>query len=56
MQYYLIRFTYSHYCQGYEKVTETVLVEEVSFDWACILLKNNYKDADNFENLTLRGT
>ena len=51
---YLIRFTYDHYCQGYEDAQETVLVSSVSFAGACLKIKRNYKNAREFENLTLK--
>ena len=54
MKYYLIGFTYDHYCQGYEDADLTVLVEERSFMKACEKIIGKYKNARNFENLTLR--
>lgn len=53
MEYYLIRFKYDHYCQGYEDAHETVLVEETSFDDACEKIQQKYRNAREFENLTL---
>jgi hypothetical protein len=50
---YLVRFRYEVYCQGYEFVTETILVSNVeSFDVACECIKLSFKSAHQFENLT----
>lgn len=54
MKYYLIRFNYLHYCQGYEKASETVLVEADSFQEACLLILKKYKNVEDFVDLTLR--
>lgn len=54
MKYYFIRFDYDHYCQGYEKETETLLVEAFDFEVACTLIWKKYTNARNFVNLTLR--
>jgi hypothetical protein len=54
---YLVRFNYDHYCQGYEKASETVLVKDVEdFDDACTKIAMKYKNARDFENLTISGT
>jgi len=53
MRYFLIRFQYDHWCQGYEDAYETVLVEETNFDDACEKIKDKYRNARDFENLTL---
>jgi len=51
---YLIRFTYDHYCQGYEDAQETVLVYACDFEYACYRIKRAYKNARDFENLTIQ--
>jgi hypothetical protein len=51
---YLIRFTYDHYCQGYEDATEIVLVYAQDFGYACNKIMHRYKNARGFENLTLK--
>lgn len=53
MKYYLIRFKYDHYCQGYEEEYETVLVRESTFEFACKSIKAKYENARDFENLTI---
>jgi hypothetical protein len=60
MKYFLIRFTYDHYCQGYEDAQETLLVKAPSFEAACNRVKiqelgvmQKYHAARDFENLTL---
>ena len=57
---YLIRFTYDHYCQGYEDAVETVLVRNVpSFEAGCNRIKlysslcGEYRNARDFHNLTI---
>jgi hypothetical protein len=50
---YLIRFTYDHYCQGYEDAVETVLVYAYSFEQACNYIPLKYMSPRNFENMTL---
>lgn len=50
---YLISFTYDHYCQGYENVELTVLVYACSFNYACDKIKKKYRNARDFENLTI---
>lgn len=49
---YLIRFTYDHYCQGYETETETVLVYATNVKSACLEIKKHYKNARDFFSLT----
>ncbi len=50
---YLIRFQYEHYCQGYEWVTETILVHNVhSFARACEQIQGTFAGAKDFVNLT----
>ena len=53
---YLVRFTYDHYCQGYEDAIETILVHAPSFFQACekIIKDENYRKARDFENLTIK--
>ena len=52
---FLIRFTYDHYCQGYEDATETLLVYADSFDDACDMIRvSKYENPRDFRNLTLR--
>ena len=53
---YLVRFTYDHYCQGYEDASETVLVHAPSFFQACekIIKEGKYRKARDFENLTIK--
>lgn len=61
---YLIRFQYEHYCQGFEWVTETVLVKvpEIlggynlpnnTMDYCKKVISEKYLNAKDFENLTL---
>lgn len=51
---FLVKFTYDHYCQGFEEAEETVLVKNaLSFADACIKIADNYKNARRFKNLTL---
>lgn len=52
-QYFLIRFRYEHYCQGYEWVTETALVKDHTFERACAKIGRKYENAQEFENLTI---
>lgn len=66
MRTYLIRFTYDHYCQGWEDATETVLVElredellhHDKMDLRTALLKITgcglYTKARDFVDLTIR--
>lgn len=56
IDYWLIRFTYDHYCQGYEDAVETVLVQSADYLRACekIRMDKRYKNARDFENLTIR--
>lgn len=55
----LIRFRYEHYCQGFEWVSETVLVnvshilKSEQFQIACNMISKKYLNAKDFENLTL---
>jgi len=53
MKCYLIRFTYDFYCQGYEDAQETVLVYAEDFGYACNKIMRQYKNARDFENLTI---
>lgn len=55
MKYFLIRFKYDHWCQGYEDAYETVLVKETTFDFACRSIKAKYRNAREFENLTIEN-
>ena len=55
---YLIRFTYDHYCQGYEDAQQILLVRDInSFAAACHKVKteyaHEYKNARDFEDLTI---
>ena len=57
---WLIRFTYDHYCQGYEDAQETLLVYAASYTEACIKVTKghavtgrNWQGARDFINLTL---
>ncbi len=56
MKWYYIRFNYDHYCQGYEETSETLMIQAVDFFNACRLIKEHYKNAKNFKDLTLRET
>lgn len=53
MTAYLIQFTYDHYCQGYEDATIIVLVYDLYYSNACKKIQKRYKNARNFENLTI---
>jgi hypothetical protein len=64
-RYFLIRFTYDHYCQGWEDATTTVLVDmkvtdrpksPVWFNLACVKIKDSgvYSNARSFVDLTIR--
>ena len=50
---YLIKFTYDHYCQGYEDAVEYLLVYASSFEVACEKIPHKYRCARDFENLTI---
>jgi hypothetical protein len=51
---FLIKFTYDHYCQGWEKGTATVLVRDAkSFEDACAQIELQYEKAKDFEDLTI---
>lgn len=51
---FFVRFKYDYYCQGYEEATESVLVKDVkTFEVACAKIISRYKNARDFENLTL---
>lgn len=54
MEYYYIRFDYDHYCQGWEEETETLMVQADNYSYACELIGLKYKNARNFQDLTLR--
>lgn len=56
MKWYYIRFDYDHYCQGYEDATETLMVQAIDYDNAERLIKDKYKNARDFEDLTIRET
>lgn len=56
MKWFYIRFNYDFYCQGYEKEQETLMVQAIDFDNACGLIENNYTNARDFKDLTLRET
>lgn len=60
--FYLVRFTYDQYSQGYEDVTETVLVKNAPcFEAACNQIKiicddrgnSRFLDARDFEDMTI---
>lgn len=53
MKAFLIRFTYDHYCQGFEEAEETVLVYAKYFVTACVKIKSRYINARDFRNLTI---
>lgn len=53
MKAYLIKFVYDSYCQGYEDATEYALVYAVYFEDACKKIQAQYKNARDFENLTI---
>ncbi len=55
MNYYLIRFEYEHYCQGYEWTTETLLVKADTYIKAVNMIDSKYKNARGYENLTLEN-
>jgi len=52
-QYFLIRFQYEYYCQGYEWTSEIALVKDSTFARACAKIGRKYKSAKDFENLTI---
>ena len=57
-KYFLIKFSYEHYCQGYEWVTEYLLVYAKNFDDAVEKIKNSsnvhkYLNPKDFENCTI---
>jgi hypothetical protein len=54
--YYLIRFKYDYYCQGFEEGSETLLVKcNKGFEAACNRIKifGKFINAREFENLTI---
>lgn len=53
MKAYLIQFTYEHYCQGYEDATISILVYAENYYIACTKIRNAYRKAKDFVNLTL---
>lgn len=53
MNYYLIRFKHTGWCQGPEEMVETVLVKALSYNDARNIIKDKYTNARNFGNLTL---
>lgn len=48
-----ISFTYEHYCQGYETERISSVVYAVSFKAACEKIKNGFKDARDFKDITI---
>lgn len=56
MQWFYIRFNYRPWEQGYDNITETLLVEAVDFESGCELIREQvkYKYAKYFKDLTLR--
>jgi hypothetical protein len=50
---YLIKFIYDGWCQGYEKMDETLLVTALSYKTACVRIKEEYDNARGFVNKTL---
>ena len=51
---FLVEFQYDHFCQGYERAWTKVLVRNaVDFDDACRQIKQKYRNAEYFENLTI---
>jgi len=55
MEYFLISFDYDGWCQGTEKMYETLLVKADSFEQARnkIIDDNRYDRPINFQNKTL---
>lgn len=58
MDAYLVMFDCDHYCQGWERVTTTVLVKNVSsFQEACRRIEETpdaeFGNPDNFRNMTI---
>ena len=51
--YFLIRFTYDYYCQGYEDATETILVRADNFTLATRAISSKYQNARDFVNMTI---
>jgi len=56
MKWFYIRFNYDHYCQGYEEEQETLMVQAIDYFNACRLISDEYKNARDFKDLTLRET
>ena len=50
---YLVRFVYDHYCQGYEDATRTMLVMARDYDDAIAKIREHFRGARHFENLTI---
>ena len=54
VMYFLVSYTDILYCQGWDTVRGLqLLVYADTFDEACAKIKKKYKDARDFENLTL---
>ena len=54
VNYYLIRFKYDYYCQGFDIAHETLLVRcDKGFEAACDRIKIEFTNAREFENLTI---
>ncbi len=50
---YLISFEHEQYCQGWEWISETVLVtNSSSFEFACRKIREKFETSRNFVNLT----
>jgi hypothetical protein len=56
MKWFYIRFTYDHYCQGWDEEQETLMVQAIDFFNACRLIGDKYEKARNFKDLTIRET
>lgn len=56
MKWFYIRFTYDHYCQGWNEEVETLMVQAIDYFNACRLIGDKYENARNFKDLTLRET
>jgi hypothetical protein len=53
MEYYLIRFVYTDYYPRDSREVETLLVIASSYKEACTKIGVRYKEAREFENLTI---
>ena len=53
MKQYLISFVYEGWCQGPERMHDTILVSANSYDEAVEKIKRNYERATGFVDKTL---